>query len=104
VLVSAISEMFLRKLHQQSFINYTQGTEIIETAEEQQSSMSSLKLVKMDQKMKARLEKVKDLVLFRYWSTGVHDCLKKAVDLLQLIPVFPVKSIHNFTSHSYGFF
>jgi len=39
-------------------------------------------------------------VLFRYGDTGVHDAVKKAIDLIGMIPVFPVKNIHNFTSDS----
>ena len=49
----------------------------------------------MDEKTKARLEKVVDLVLFRYGSTGCQQALRCAADVLRLLPVFPVRSIHN---------
>lgn len=51
----------------------------------------------LDDKLKNRLEKVQDLVLFRYGSTGVQEAIKRAVEAQKLIPVYPVKSIHNFT-------
>ena len=41
-----------------------------------------------------------DLVLFRYGGTGVQDAIKRAVDTIGMIPVFPVKNINNFTSDS----
>jgi len=51
----------------------------------------------LDDKLRNRLEKVKDLVLFRYGSTGVVEAINRAVEMKNLIPVYPVKSIHNFT-------
>ena len=44
-----------------------------------------------------RLEKIQDLVLFRYGSTGTQECVKRAFESLGLIAVFPVKSINNYT-------
>jgi hypothetical protein len=41
---------------------------------------------------------VQDLVLFRFGTTGVLECVKKAFLSLDLIPVFPVRNISNFTS------
>ena len=38
------------------------------------------------------------MVLYRYGSTGTLDTVRRIVDLLGMIPVYPVKSIHNFTS------
>jgi ribosome-binding ATPase YchF (GTP1/OBG family) len=39
---------------------------------------------------------VRDLVLYRFGSTGVVQVLQAAADILGLIPVYPVKNIHNF--------
>ena len=101
VLISALSELFLKKLSSQGFIHYKLGTDEIELAQDQ-SPHAQDKLKPMDDKTLARLEKVQDLVLFRYWTTGTQECVKKAVDSLGLIPVFPVRNIHNFTSASSG--
>lgn len=42
------------------------------------------------------MENVRDLVLFRFGSTGVVQVLQAAAEVLQLVPVYPVKNIHNF--------
>ena len=51
----------------------------------------------MDDKLKNRLEKIRDMILLRYGTTGVQDSIKRAVEQRKLIPVYPVKNIHNFT-------
>ncbi|KAJ3037711.1 hypothetical protein HDV00_001360 [Rhizophlyctis rosea] len=101
VLISALAEIFLRKLHKQRFINYFEGTDRFELAEDQDETAAD-KLKPLDEKTRNRLEKVQDLVLFRYGTTGVLDCVKRAVDLLGLIPAYPVRNINNFTSGSGG--
>jgi ribosome-binding ATPase YchF (GTP1/OBG family) len=101
VLVSALSEVFLKKLQAQGFIRYLEGTDTIDLAEDLPED-SPIKLKPLDDKTKGRLEKVQDLVLFRYGSTGVQECVKRAVESLGLIPMFPVKSIHNYTSSALG--
>jgi ribosome-binding ATPase len=40
------------------------------------------------------------MVLYRFGSTGVVQLLTRASELLGLVPVFPVRNIHNFTSGS----
>jgi ribosome-binding ATPase YchF (GTP1/OBG family) len=44
------------------------------------------------------LEKIRDLVLFRYGATGVQDAIKKAVEVKGYIPVYPVRNLNKFTS------
>ncbi|KAG0333493.1 hypothetical protein BG004_000815 [Podila humilis] len=44
------------------------------------------------------MEKVKDLVLYRYGSTGVQDVILKAVEILGLVPAFPVKSLTTYAN------
>lgn len=41
---------------------------------------------------------MRDLVLFRFGSTGVHRVLSKAAELLGLVPVFPVRNSNTFSS------
>jgi ribosome-binding ATPase len=38
------------------------------------------------------------LVLYRYGGTGTLEAVRRAVDRLGMLPVYPVRSIHNFTS------
>ena len=47
-----------------------------------------------------RVENLKDLVLYRFGSTGVVQVLSRAAELLGLVPVFPVRNIHTFSSGS----
>lgn len=48
------------------------------------------------------MENLKDMVLYRFGSTGVVQCLSRAAELLGLVPVFPVRNIHTFTSGTGG--
>lgn len=90
VLTSAMSEVFLRKLVKQNYIKYESGTEFVDTLEDLPDSG----LRPMDEKLKERVETVRDLVLYRFGSTGVMNVLIEAVNSLQLIPVFTVRNIH----------
>jgi ribosome-binding ATPase len=38
------------------------------------------------------------LVLYRYGGTGTLEAVRRAVDRLGMLPVYPVRSIHSFTS------
>lgn len=94
VLTSAITEVFLRKLAKQNYIRYEEGTEFIDTFQDDPS------LKTMDDKLLERIENIRDLVLYRFGSTGVVQVLQAAADVLDLIPVYTVRNIHNFTSGS----
>ncbi|XJO76292.1 hypothetical protein BDV3_006836 [Batrachochytrium dendrobatidis] len=100
VLVSALAETFLRKLHKQKFIKYHEGTDVFELAEDQVDPSVEEKLLTLDDKARNRLERVQDLVLFRYGHTGVQECLQQMIALLKLVPVFPVRNINSFSSSS----
>ena len=41
------------------------------------------------------LKNVRDMVLFRFGSTGVHSTLVKAAELLDIVPLFPVENARN---------
>jgi ribosome-binding ATPase len=94
VLISALAETFLRKLVKQGFIKYEEGTEFFTTHEEDPQ------LKPMDEKTRSRLEKVQDMVLFRFGHTGVQEALQKVIGILGLIPVYPVRNVNNFSSAS----
>jgi ribosome-binding ATPase len=98
VLCSAISEVFLRKLVKQGYIKYTEGTEFVDTREDliEQGDPDGGGLKLMDDKLKNRLENLRDLVLFRFGGTGVVQVLSRIGELLGLVPVFPVKNTQNF--------
>jgi len=46
----------------------------------------------------SRIENLRDLVLYRFGSTGVNQVLTRAAELLGLTPVFPVRNIATFSS------
>lgn len=102
VLCSAISEVFLRKLAKQGFVRYTEGSEFVDTREDlvEMGEVDGGGLKEMDEKLKSRIENLKDMVLYRFGSTGVVQVLSRAAELLGLVPVFPVKSISGFGAGS----
>ncbi|KAJ4203818.1 hypothetical protein NW759_015020 [Fusarium solani] len=100
VLCSAISEIFLRKMAKQGYIKYVEGSEFIDTKEDliEQGDPTGGGLKELDEKNRNRIENLKDMVLYRFGSTGVVQVLSKAAELLGLVPVFPVRNTTTFTS------
>ena len=100
VLCSAISEVFLRRLTKQGYIKYKEGAEYLDTREDlvEQGDPDGGGLKEMDDKLTQRIENLKDMVLYRFGSTGVVQVLSRAAGLLGLVPVFPVKNIHTYAS------
>jgi ribosome-binding ATPase YchF (GTP1/OBG family) len=104
VLCSAISEVFLRRLAKQDYIRYIPGSEFVDTREDliDAGEADGGGLKEMDDKLKSRVENMKDMVLYRFGSTGVNQVLSRAADLLGLVPVFPVRNIGTFGSGEAG--
>lgn len=100
VLCSAVSEIFLRKMTKQGYIKYVEGSEFVDTREDliEQGDPTGGNLKELDEKNKNRIENLRDMVLYRFGSTGVVQVLTKAADLLGLVPVFPVRSTTTFQS------
>lgn len=96
VLTSSITETLLRKLCAQKYIKYETGTEFIDTKDDLPDS----DLKPVDEKLRTRIENIRDLVLYRFGSTGITQVLQAATDLLHLVPVYTVRNIHNFTGAS----
>ncbi|KAJ1726902.1 hypothetical protein LPJ61_004883, partial [Coemansia biformis] len=88
VLTSALSECLLRKLAKQKFVKYTTGSDDFTTKDDGDEELRDL-----DEKSRRRLGNLRDLVLFRYGSTGVQEVIVKAVEALGFVPVFPVKGL-----------
>lgn len=104
VLCSAISEVFLRRLVKQSYVRYIPGSEFVDTHEDllEISEEEAGGLKELDEKLKTRIENLKDMVLYRFGSTGVNQVLTRASEVLGLVPVFPVKNISTFGSGEPG--
>nr|POE80966.1 putative gtp-binding protein [Quercus suber] len=104
VLCSAISEVFLRRLVKQGFVRYIPGSEFVDVREDllEQGEEDGGGLKEMDDKLKTRVENLKDMVLYRFGSTGVNQVLTRASEVLGLVPVFPVRNIGTFGSGEAG--
>ena len=104
VLCSAISEVFLRRLVKQGFVRYIPGSEFVDTREDlvEQGEEDGGDLKDLDEKLKTRIENLKDMVLYRFGSTGVNQVLTRASEVLGLVPVFPVRNIGTFGSGEAG--
>lgn len=100
VLTSAIAEVFLRRLVKQRYVRYIEGSDIVDTREDliEDGDPDGGGLLEMDEKLRQRLENLRDMVLFRFGSTGVVQVLSRAADVLGLVPVFPVRNIGSFTA------
>ncbi|POS83025.1 P-loop containing nucleoside triphosphate hydrolase [Erysiphe pulchra] len=100
VLCSAIMEVFLRKLNKQGYVRYTEGSEYVQTREDliEEGDPNGGGLKEIDEKLMTRLDDIKDMVLYRFGSTGVVQALSRAAELLGLVPVFPVRNTTTFSS------
>lgn len=102
VACSARAELFLRKMAKQGYIRYTEGTEFVDTREDLivDGDPDGGGLKELDEKNKNTIEEYRDMILFRYGSTGVVQVLSKAAEILGLVPVFPVRNVSTFSSGS----
>ena len=102
VLTSSISEVFLRKLKKQGFVRYVEGSDVVETRDDliADGDPEGGGLKEPDERLRTRIENLKDMVLFRFGSTGVGRALQRAAELLGVIPVFPVKNAHIFPARA----
>jgi len=84
---SAESEIALKKASERGLIEYLPGDDF-----------NILDASKLDERQKNALETIKNEVIKKYGSTGVQECLNKAVfDKLNYIVVYPVADINKLT-------
>ena len=81
VMCSAESELALTNAAKSNLISYKPGSNNFNISDESQLSEKQLKA----------LEFIKSNVLKKFGSTGVQDCIEKAVEMLDLIVVYPVE-------------
>lgn len=78
---SALAELTLKKAAKEGFIEYLPGSK----------SFEEMKGKELSEKQKKGLQYIKENVLEKFESTGVQECLEKAVfEVLEMIAVFPV--------------
>ncbi|KAL8431464.1 hypothetical protein ACSSS7_005258 [Eimeria intestinalis] len=127
VLTSALAECFLQKLQQQGMLYYNPGSGCAYHKEEasgpgscrlQAEQLEAIRALKpIDPKALHRLEKVRDLMLFRHGGTGVAERSKLSSNVLpvdaqairiavevqgQRLPVYPVKTLQLSTTDKKG--
>eukprot|EP00916_Digyalum_oweni_P014005 GHVL01022874.1.p1 GENE.GHVL01022874.1~~GHVL01022874.1.p1 ORF type:complete len:409 (+),score=57.13 GHVL01022874.1:60-1286(+) len=83
VIASALAECFLKKMVQQEYIEY-EDDEVFTYPERDN-------LKPLDEKLRRRINKIQDMVLFRHGSTGVNRAINRAVEMCGLIVAYPVK-------------
>ena len=82
---SAAAEIALKKAHEKGLIDYNRSFTVKDGS-------------KIDGKQKDGLKFIQESVLKKYTSTGIQDCLNKAVfDVLDYIVVYPVADINKLT-------
>ncbi len=84
VLCSAAAEHVLKSMAKKGLIDYKSGADDFTILKE------------LDEKQQKQLESIRDLILFRFGSTGVVNAINAAVKNARVVTVFPVNSIHNF--------
>ncbi|TYZ61313.1 hypothetical protein PybrP1_010537 [[Pythium] brassicae (nom. inval.)] len=107
---SAAAECFLRAAAKQNFIRYEPGSMFYATAGDADADADSADsagsgaapLRPAEKKIAKRLERISDMVLFRYGSTGVRAAINAAVELSNSVVVYPVKSLKNFSTDAGG--
>lgn len=92
---SAKAEVLLRKLAKQKYVKYDEGSEFLDTYDDlvEMGEPDGGGLRPLEGKLKDDVENIRDMVLFRYFGTGVASVLTEAARMLGLIPVFPVANV-----------
>uniref|UniRef100_M4B8B2 OBG-type G domain-containing protein n=1 Tax=Hyaloperonospora arabidopsidis (strain Emoy2) TaxID=559515 RepID=M4B8B2_HYAAE len=105
IVASAAAECFLRAACKQRYIRYEPGSMFYSTLEEEKEKEDDEQakagpLKPMEGKIHKRLERISDMVLFRYGSTGVRSAINAAVELADVVVVYPVKSLKSFATNT----
>ncbi|RLN90816.1 hypothetical protein BBJ28_00011287 [Nothophytophthora sp. Chile5] len=102
---SAAAECFLRAASKQRFIRYEPGSMFYSTLEDDDEAQAQAEAEKglpplkpVEKKIAKRLERISDMVLFRYGSSGVRAAINAAVELADVVVVYPVKSLKSFAT------
>lgn len=97
---SARAELFLRKMAKQGYVQYVEGSDSVWTRQDliDDGDPEGGGLKEMDEKNTEIIDEYKDMILYRYNSTGVVEVLSAAAKLLGLVPIFPVRSTATFSS------
>ncbi|TDH69598.1 hypothetical protein CCR75_002576 [Bremia lactucae] len=98
---SAAAECFLKAANKQRYIRYDPGSMFYSTLEDDnndQAKADATSLKPIPTKIRNRLERISDMVLFRFGSSGVRAAINAAVELADVVVAYPVKSLKTFAT------
>lgn len=84
-------------LYVQNVIKYPEGASMFFSREDE-GIPGVEELEPADEKTKKRLDKLNDMVMFRFGGTGVWQAVQKAAELRAPVVAFPVRSLTNFSA------
>ncbi|KAK1936403.1 putative GTP binding protein [Babesia divergens] len=96
VMCSALAMCFLRKMQAQGYIDYCEGDSDFYMRGDSDDDPRNGRLKLPDDKLRNRLNNIRDLVLYRFGSTGVTRALNAATKAAGIVCVFPVKNLKTF--------
>lgn len=86
----------LVQMREKRHVHYVEGADSFLLAGEPGSEKISPPLVPPSDKMRERLERVRDL-LYRYGSTGCQDVIRRVISRKKLLPIYPVSNLTKFS-------
>ncbi|GBE62442.1 GTP binding protein [Babesia ovata] len=96
VMCSALAMCFLRKMQSQGYIDYFEGDNDFYMNGDSSDDPRNQVLKPVDDKLRHRLRNIRDLVLYRFGSTGVTKALNEAIKAAGIVCMYPVKSLKTF--------
>ena len=117
---STAAECFLKLAREKNLISYKTGDIIFQTIDDVKDDIefrrlrgenitedeekmimanSSCTIIK-DEKVSRRLNRIKNMILYRYGGTGVWNAIQTAVEILNPVVIFPVESFGGIISQS----
>ncbi|KAK8791103.1 hypothetical protein WA158_005734 [Blastocystis sp. Blastoise] len=96
IVCSAAAECFLKKMNKHKYIKYERGDNMYIDRDTEIEDTGKSDLKPFDASMQGRMNKILDMVLFRYGSTGVFKAIDRAVTCISPIVVYPIVSFTSF--------
>lgn len=99
IVASALAETYLKAKRNAGVIKYPEGASMFFTRDDE-GIPGVEDLVVADEKTKRRLDKLNDMVMFRFGGTGVWAAVQKAAELRKPVVAYPVRSLTNYSAEA----
>lgn len=116
---SAAAEVFLKAAKKKRYIKYLEGADHFDTLQDEQDELDFCRsrgettdtelpqsvvdyYTRPEPKIARRLERIKDMVMYRFGGTGVWAAVQTAVELKHPAVCYPVRSLVNLSTESSG--